>query len=317
MKRWVRILVFLMLLILLLPAFASARSRGREELVVLNLDEAGSETFEQHSAFQARWIQVTATIQGTQDVTLHVVLDENHMADEKDRIVYKRTTKKVKEDYLSPEIFLDFRGSKIEPYRIDLIVDGAVMKSAYIHRMLLNLKGNTVCLRGLRFRDVDAGLTDKWYTFHPIHLTNVTDGLAIDLVGSNMYLVGQVIIHREGENVMFEIKDYDELAESLDGSAYEADECSTCVSVTDHDITFSDMRIGLYHKLSSITSVERSAISKKIGFDRWYNLRDIGAQGTVILYLNGRISYNPNGLHRVNAVVNEGHLQNLLGSFAY
>ena len=316
-----RILALLMALILLLPLCASAKSRGREELVTINLDHAHGLDFEDSAYFQARWIQVIATIDGTQDVTLQVIHDDDHKPDAKDKVVYSKTTKNVQGSYVSPEIFLKFVSSNIEAYRIELSAGGQVLKTATVHRMLLNLNGNTVCLRGLRFHDISATKTDKWFTFYPINLTHAQDGTALELVGSNMYLVGNLVIHRDGSKVMFTLLDYDQLGYNSGqamGEGYASEEHLHSYEINNHEFQFSDVRIGVYHKFSDVENVARSAISRHIVPGRWYELRQIGADhGPVILYLNGRINYNPNGLPRVNATVNKDHLAKLMDTFAY
>ncbi len=315
-----RILALLLIVALFLPLCAFAKGRGREELITINMDEVQNPDFEEKSYFQARWIQITATIDGTHDVTVKVVRDDNHKPDAKDRVVYSNVKKKVSGQYVSPEIFLKFTSTSIEPYRIDLLLDNQLVKSANIHRMLLNLNGNTACLRGVRFRDINAAKTDKWFTFRPMNLHSVKDGTEIDIVGSNMYLIGKLIIYRDGDNIMFEVKNYDELGlgKIADlGDEYEEETHLHHKIISDHQIQFSDVRIGLYHKFADIADVARAAISKQIVLGRTYNLKKIGANGNVIVYLNGRVSYNPNGLPRVNATQNKGALMKLLDSFAY
>lgn len=320
MKRFGCILSLLMALILAIPLCASAKSRGREELVTINLDQAQEPDFEEKSFFQARWIQVTASIEGTQDVTLKVVLDQNHKTDASDKVVYSKTTKKVQGQYVSPEIFLKFTNSGIEAYRIDLIIDEEVVKTAEIHRMLLNLSGNTACLRGIRFRDINTSKTDKWYTFYPINLEAARDGAELEIVGSNMYLIGKLILHRDGNQIMFELADYDSLGlgDGQDfGEGYELDDHMHSHVITNHDIRFSDVRIGVYQKFKEVKDVSHATISKRISLDTWYDLKKINATGNVMLYLNGRVSYNPNGLPRINATYNQGALMKLMDSFAY
>lgn len=312
-----RAFALMLLLVVLLPLCAGARTRGKEELIPLNLDEAGTQAFEERSYFQARWIQVTATIEDTQDVTIRVVLDEDHTPNAADRVVYKRTTKNVTGTYQSPEIFLPFRGSQIEPYRIDLLVDQQVIHTAEVHRMLLNLSGNSVCLTGVRFRDIDPDFTATWFTFHPVNFSKVEDGDTINLVGSNMYLVGQLVISRNEEKVKFDVRTYDEMDAAAQGEAPLVDEHLHSYTIADHAFDFSDVRIGLYRKFSEIEDVSRHSISKHIVLGEWYSANKIGAYGSVILYLNGKISYNPNGLPRVNPTEGKGSLMRLLDRFAY
>ena len=319
MSRKVRIFALLLVVVLLLPMVACAKSRGREELIVVQMDDAGTAGFEDQYYFQARWIQAQCTLEpGQHTVVIHVVLDDNHTPDKADRIVYKKTKKKVEGTYVSPEIFLKFRDSRIEAYRIDIIVDDVLYKSGNIHRMLLNLNNNTVCMRGMRFRDVEKSKTDKWFTFRPINFSKTDDGKVIDLVGSNMYLVGQLILHRDGDSFMFEIVSYDDMDKSgLDTTEYEADPHELEHKITDHKIEFNDVRVAMYSNWDAVDEVSHGALSRHFKLGEWYNFRKLGILGKVIFYLNGKISYNPNGLPRINATQSKGALSNLLNTFAF
>lgn len=57
---------------------------------------------------------------------------------------------------------------------------------------------NTACVKGIRFRDIDANITDKWYMFAPIDLS--VDGEQVfDLVAGNMHTIGTVrVLVKEG-----------------------------------------------------------------------------------------------------------------------
>jgi hypothetical protein len=59
---------------------------------------------------------------------------------------------------------------------------------------------NTVCSFGPQFRDVDPSLTDLWYMFTPVDLSH--DGTqTFELVGGNMYVLGQVSLTVAGDSV--------------------------------------------------------------------------------------------------------------------
>lgn len=309
--------IALFLLLLLLPAGAFAKSRGTEPLISLDLDALQGDTLSDNAYYQARWLQVTATVPGPTDVLLRVWLDDDHLPGHKDRLIYKRTFKKVQDLFTSPEIFLEYLGPHIEAYRVELVIDGQVIKSANFHRMLLNLVNNTVCLRGLRFRDVKPSLTNQWYTFYPIDLMKAKDGDTIDLVGSNMYLIGKLLIHRNDSNeVMFELVSYDELTPSQLPSDVEVDNHIHNYIISDHEITFSSVQIGIYKKLAAVKDVAPSSISREYKLGQWIRLYHDKLTTPVILYLNGKVGYNPNGLPKIGAVKSGGALGNLFNSFA-
>ncbi len=316
---FLRFLLFVIVLTMLAPLGSSAANyRGTEPLISLDLDEAHAQgdDFAKDAFFQARWLQVSTQVIGPQDITLRVLHDDDHTPDHAGRVVFKRVVKNVNGEYVSPEIFLPFMGSGIEAYRVELLYDDDVVRSVPFHRALLNLTNNSICLRGIRFSDVNKAKTDKWYTFRPINLRTVADGTTIDLVGSNMYFVGKLLIHRSGDEVKFEIQTYDQLVASKDieVEGAETDAHLHSYVVTDHAFDFTVVRIGIYHRFTKIKSVSRSAIPSKIQLDEWYNLRQINANGPVILYLNCQANYNPNGLPRINAVQSPGSLQRILES---
>lgn len=60
---------------------------------------------------------------------------------------------------------------------------------------------NTICVAGVEFRDVRPELTSKWYNFAAIDLSQ--DGVQVyDLVASNMYVIGSVIVNKTGDEVV-------------------------------------------------------------------------------------------------------------------
>lgn len=64
---------------------------------------------------------------------------------------------------------------------------------------------NTVCVAGIEFRDVKPELTNKWYNFAAIDLSQ--DGTqTFDLVASNMYVVGTVTVTVAGDEVTVDWK---------------------------------------------------------------------------------------------------------------
>ncbi len=59
---------------------------------------------------------------------------------------------------------------------------------------------NTLCSFGPQFRDMAPGLTDKWYMFTPVDLSQ--DGTqSFELIASNMYVIGSVQVTVSGDSV--------------------------------------------------------------------------------------------------------------------
>ena len=157
-------------------------------------------------------------------------------------------------------------------------------------------------------------LTDQWFTFRPIQLKNAEDGTVLDIIGSNMYLIGQLVIRRnEAGQILFEILDYDQLFPAQGGEAGQGAVPSPLPQ--DHDIVFSNVRLGVYHSLAEIEDVSHNSVSKDLKLGEWYDLSKKRMNLPVILYLNARVSYNPNGLPRVNATQDQGPLLRLLDRF--
>ena len=78
---------------------------------------------------------------------------------------------------------------------IDNILVLEIIKETYAY-----YTHNTVCTFGPHFRDVSPALTDKWYMFTPVDLSQ--DGLQTHiLVGGGAYIIGQVNIYVSGDNV--------------------------------------------------------------------------------------------------------------------
>lgn len=60
---------------------------------------------------------------------------------------------------------------------------------------------NTICVAGIEFRAVRPELTEKWYTFAAIDLSE--DGVQVyDLVASNTYVIGTVSVSKNGDEVI-------------------------------------------------------------------------------------------------------------------
>ena len=76
-----------------------------------------------------------------------------------------------------------------------------LQRKVYALTVDANYRNNTVCTFGLHLRDIAPELTDKWYTVTPIDLSkNGTQ--SFELVGGNMWIIGQVNVTVDGDSVL-------------------------------------------------------------------------------------------------------------------
>lgn len=194
------------------PARILARRARKGAPLHLRPRRRGTQAFLSERYFKARYVQVKASVPEGSQVRLKVILDENETPDSRDKTVFNRVFKNAKAAFTSPEIFLDFKKSATVPYRVELYADDALLSSTYIYRMLLVLNNNTVCTRGIRFRDIDEGITSQWMMFTPVDLYDIDPNYGVkvlDLVGSNMYLVGKLQIVRNYDRFLLTMTDID------------------------------------------------------------------------------------------------------------
>lgn len=75
-----------------------------------------------------------------------------------------------------------------------------ILETLQLDKEIVWYPNNTVCSFGPQFRDVAPGLTDLWYMFTPVDLSR--DGTqTFELVGGNMYVLGQVSLTVLGDSV--------------------------------------------------------------------------------------------------------------------
>lgn len=316
MKKFLSLLL-LAAILFTLPLSALAKERGREPLHNVNLDQSGSESFTQDNYFKARWITVSATIQGPAEVQVQVSLESNN------KVVFSEVVSDVNGAYLSPEIYLEFVKSETIPYRVELFVNGEQAKNVIIHRMLLELNNNNVTTRGIRFREYDADITDKWFMFTPINFETISPDSGtqvIDLIGSNMYVVGKLTILRSGDNFMLSMQNIDNFNQTHDASqqSYDENYPPDAPVIADHQFKFAEMYIAMYPSLSAIESVEHDDIPDQYKFDTWYSITDnLASNPRQILYLNGIVSYDPNSLERIYDNINSSNTRQLVDMMNY
>ena len=81
-----------------------------------------------------------------------------------------------------------------------------VLKEEVIDHITTEWRFNqSVCSRGIRFRDINPNLTNKWFMFTPIDLSK--DGTqAIDLIAANITYAGKVTVEVNGDAVKVNYK---------------------------------------------------------------------------------------------------------------
>lgn len=314
-KRFYAALMCLALLVA--PMTTLAASRGNETLHTFNLDQAGSEAFAKQAYMKGRWIQITATIEGTADVQLKIYTDTDLNPATHDSRVYSKTFKGVSGQFVSPEIELTFKKSATIPHRVELYKNDELIHQAYIYRMLLPLNGNTLTTNGIRFRDYNTAITGKWMMFTPIDFNEIGNDSVktIDLIASNMYQVGKLHIHRKDNKFQFTIETIDEWNAAHGREEYDLDEPYIDTNDpnfpwdVDHDINISGVRIHLLKSLGDVDLDHLGGTTYKL--NEWHTIESLENIHTRALYLYGHISYDPNGLKRI-AGEDMKHLQSLL-----
>ncbi|MBE5799907.1 MAG: hypothetical protein E7321_08165 [Clostridiales bacterium] len=120
---------------------------------------------------------------------------------------------------------------------------------------------NTVCSFGPQFRDVSPRMTDEWYMFTPIDLSE--DGVQqFDLIAGNMYVVGELTVTVKAGKVQV---DY----------AY-----------TDPNIEIGREYFTFFPDYESITAEDLEQFKPRFGYGRNYSIEDkLGGDTDVVLFV--------------------------------
>ena len=131
---------------------------------------------------------------------------------------------------------------------------------------------NTVCVGGLEFRQEKPGLTKKWYNFAAIDLT--TQGKQVfELVASNLYVIGVVIVDVDGDNVTVE---------------WRLNKQGTVDANFKNESEF----LTFFHDLASVESVEPSSIATSYKFGEPISIeKDLEGDTNVLLYIRNVATY--------------------------
>lgn len=132
---------------------------------------------------------------------------------------------------------------------------------------------NTICVAGVEFRDVRPELTDKWYNFAAIDLSQ--DGVQVyDLVASNMYIIGSVIVTKSGDEVTVDWQ------LNLQGT-------------TDANFQLEDEFLTFFSDLNAVTEVDPAKYEgPSYEFGQTISIaNDLGGDTNVLLYILNQATY--------------------------
>lgn len=139
---------------------------------------------------------------------------------------------------------------------------------------------NTLCVAGIEFRDAKPELTKKWYNFAAIDLSQ--DGVQkFDLVASNMYVVGTVIVTVNGDEVTVDWK-------------------LNKQGTTDANFASEKEFLTFFSSLDAVTEVDPAKFEgPTYEFGQPYSIaNDLGGDTNVLLYICNRATYCTNLSHK-------------------
>lgn len=131
---------------------------------------------------------------------------------------------------------------------------------------------NTVCVGGLEFRQEKPEVTNKWYNFAPIDLS-VQGEQVFELVASNMYVIGSVVVTVDGDDVTVEWK-------------------LNKQGTTDANFQDESEFLTFFHNIDEVTSVEPKDIETSFEFGQPISIaNDLGGDTNVLLYIRNVATY--------------------------
>lgn len=131
---------------------------------------------------------------------------------------------------------------------------------------------NTVCVGGLEFRQEKPEVTNKWYNFAPIDLS-VQGEQAFELVASNMYVIGSVVVIVDGDDVTVEWK-------------------LNKQGTTDANFQDESEFLTFFHNIDEVTSVEPKDIETSFEFGQPISIaNDLDGDTNVLLYIRNVATY--------------------------
>lgn len=124
---------------------------------------------------------------------------------------------------------------------------------------------NTVCSFGPHFRDVSPEMTDKWYMFTALDLSQ--DGVqCYELVSGNVFVIGEVVIEVKGDNL------------------------TVSYSYCSNDILDEEQFFTIFGDYNDITTVEPAQLNR-MEYNKTYSIQnDLGGDTSVVLFVCNRAS---------------------------
>lgn len=171
------------------------------------------------------------------------------------------------------------RNSKGAIHRLVIKVDGKVKKtqdffvrkdkSKEVDTIELSqwLSKNTVCSAGPQFRKLDGELTDKWYMFSVVDLSQ--DGVqTFDLIGGSVYVIGKVTVTVVGDNVWVNYE-YKRPSRMYDGKEF----------------------FTIFPDLASVETVDPEQL-ESMTYGKAYSIEeDLGGDTSVLLFVCNRVTF--------------------------
>lgn len=132
---------------------------------------------------------------------------------------------------------------------------------------------NTICVAGLEFREMKPELTNKWYNFLPIDLS-IQGTQTFDLIASNLYIIGKVIVKVDGDNV------------TVNWELIHKNCCNANYLYRNEFFTF-------FHDLDSVKSVEPlDMLDQGHAFGKALSIsKDLDGDTNVLLYIRNMATY--------------------------
>ena len=139
-----------------------------------------------------------------------------------------------------------------------------ILKTLVLAKEIVWYPDNTVCSFGPQFRDAAPGLTDLWYMFTPVDLSR--DGTqTFELVGGNMYVLGQVSLTVAGDSVTVNY--------------------STVKGKNGH-IYMKSEYLNFFRDLKSVTTVVPEELGEGFRFGEAISIqKDLGADKNVLMFV--------------------------------
>ncbi|HHU02203.1 MAG: hypothetical protein ACOX54_07660 [Christensenellales bacterium] len=140
--------------------------------------------------------------------------------------------------------------------------------SDYIHEIVY--PNNTTSTHGFAFRELRPELTNKWYRFTPLDLSR-EDEYSIPLIGGGKYIIGEVTVKVEGDEVTI---NYSLLGEKYDTARTESE------------------YLNLLPDLESLTTVEPEELGEGFKFGEPISIEnDLDGDTKVLLFVRNVVTF--------------------------